>query len=261
MPRKLKNRDNLDLINHRAKKLFDYSDNELISFLTIVEDFVERVNFKSMGNKKRYSYLESINYIRAYYDFLEPGIISKYFENAINKMVFNVNPEIKTQKNYENYIYESEFCPIDRVDLGSFINENKTPKEEKSNNIKKDKNNIEYDSIKYMRISDENNNYVYEGNRKISVQEVIERNPRISKIVKSENMRRNRGVILCEACGFENADPSVFDAHHIHPIAAGLRKTRIEDLAVLCPTCHRLAHRKGINPFSPVPVNDIKKYR
>ena len=37
----------------------------------------------------------------------------------------------------------------------------------------------------------------------------------------------------------------MFDAHHLQPLAVGIRESRVDDLVVLCPTCHRWAHAKA----------------
>ena len=34
------------------------------------------------------------------------------------------------------------------------------------------------------------------------------------------------------------------DVHHLDPIAEGVRQTQLQDLAVLCANCHRLAHSR-----------------
>jgi 5-methylcytosine-specific restriction protein A len=46
----------------------------------------------------------------------------------------------------------------------------------------------------------------------------------------------------------------IFECHHTVPLASvlGSRRTRLEDLAVLCPTCHRATHR--IVPEIDVPT-------
>lgn len=46
----------------------------------------------------------------------------------------------------------------------------------------------------------------------------------------------------CMACGFVPQVDSQLDVHHRDPIAEGQRRTRIEDVMVLCANCHRLAH-------------------
>jgi predicted HNH restriction endonuclease len=43
-------------------------------------------------------------------------------------------------------------------------------------------------------------------------------------------------------CGFVPKVDSQLDVHHRDPIAEGQRRTRIEDVMVLCANCHRLAH-------------------
>lgn len=63
--------------------------------------------------------------------------------------------------------------------------------------------------------------------------------------------RRRGGKLFCDECGFDPrhrielrgiAARSCFDVHHKHPLAEGVRRTTLEDFALLCPTCHRLAH-------------------
>lgn len=57
--------------------------------------------------------------------------------------------------------------------------------------------------------------------------------------------------IRCEACGFVAADiygdldSHLCDVHHLLPLneLPGQRETKLSDLAVLCPTCHRAIHR------------------
>ena len=46
----------------------------------------------------------------------------------------------------------------------------------------------------------------------------------------------------CMACGFLPKADSQLDVHHLDPIAEGQRRTKIEDVIVLCANCHRLAH-------------------
>jgi 5-methylcytosine-specific restriction protein A len=73
-----------------------------------------------------------------------------------------------------------------------------------------------------------------------------ERNPTLRKKLISK--RRKVGRLICEICGcIEPEDPlgeSIFEAHHILPLAAGEeRKTKFCDLALLCANCHRMLHR------------------
>ena len=71
-----------------------------------------------------------------------------------------------------------------------------------------------------------------------------ERDKSLATAAKNLN-RENFGVITCLACNFENKDDAMFDAHHPTPLAVGRRHTFAEDLEILCPTCHRRAHRKS----------------
>ncbi|MEN6320608.1 MAG: HNH endonuclease [Syntrophaceae bacterium] len=71
--------------------------------------------------------------------------------------------------------------------------------------------------------------------------------------------KRNRGIVeqrkvrdqfTCQACRFSAYVNGryVIECHHKYPLR-GERITDIDDLVCLCPTCHRIAHRRDI-PFS-----------
>lgn len=98
-----------------------------------------------------------------------------------------------------------------------------------------------------------------EGKRVWKLQQEIERDPRLKREAKALNRAKNGGVIVCEACDFSDPLDSMFDAHHLQPLAAGNRESRVDDLVVLCPTCHRWAHAKADDKLSPVPVEEIAK--
>ncbi|MDD2867214.1 HNH endonuclease [Neomegalonema sp.] len=81
-----------------------------------------------------------------------------------------------------------------------------------------------------------------EGKEIWRLQKEPERNPALVREAKRRNRERHGGRLRCEACGFPYADPRMFDAHHKTPLRAGERDSSAEDLAILCPTCHRQAH-------------------
>lgn len=63
--------------------------------------------------------------------------------------------------------------------------------------------------------------------------------------------RAKAGTLTCDHCGFDPASllestrfnlRSALDVHHTRPLEEGPRYTRIEDFALLCPTCHRVEH-------------------
>ncbi|HDR9128595.1 HNH endonuclease [Burkholderia vietnamiensis] len=75
-----------------------------------------------------------------------------------------------------------------------------------------------------------------------------EREPKLRKRLLSA--RRSRGELFCEMCGAPPLSNNTalgeahFEAHHIVPLSsAGIRITRLSDLALLCANCHRLLHR------------------
>lgn len=89
-----------------------------------------------------------------------------------------------------------------------------------------------------------------EGQRLWKLQRSIESNQKLKSAAKELN-RVKFGTYRCESCAYSSADKAMFDAHHPTPLCAGLRTTHAEDLLILCPTCHRRAHRKApLDPFS-----------
>ena len=69
------------------------------------------------------------------------------------------------------------------------------------------------------------------------------------------NLARN-GAYRCEECGYEpamdakvrtGAERGMLDVHHLAGIASGERETKLCDVIVLCPLCHRREHLGG--PF------------
>jgi 5-methylcytosine-specific restriction protein A len=73
-----------------------------------------------------------------------------------------------------------------------------------------------------------------------------ERNQKLRK--KLLKQRLQAGQLKCEICncgkGPTDHGEAIFEAHHSLPIAVGgLRKTKLEDMVLLCANCHRLIHR------------------
>ena len=63
---------------------------------------------------------------------------------------------------------------------------------------------------------------------------------------------RKRDNNTCQACGFHLfvGGQHVIECHHINPLSkSGVRLVSVDELICLCPTCHRLAHKRS-NPFS-----------
>lgn len=96
-----------------------------------------------------------------------------------------------------------------------------------------------------------------EGERVWKSQISVERDPRLAREAKRLNQIKN-GRIACEACGFAHGDSAMFDAHHPTPLAVGKRVTLPEHLQILCPTCHRRAHRKS--RLDPYTVHELRHW-
>lgn len=68
----------------------------------------------------------------------------------------------------------------------------------------------------------------------------IEREPAVRKAALAHHGKR------CMCCGFVPKVDSQLDVHHLQPLGAGgERLTGLDDVAVLCANCHRLAHSES----------------
>ena len=78
-----------------------------------------------------------------------------------------------------------------------------------------------------------------------------ERNTKVVQLAK-RNFKSKHGRLFCQICNFDfekeygEIGIDFIEAHHTIPVSemkAG-HKTKIEDIAMLCPNCHRMAHKK-----------------
>ena len=78
-----------------------------------------------------------------------------------------------------------------------------------------------------------------------------ERDRRLVEAAKSAALKRH-GRLICQACELDlgrvygPTASGVIDVHHtkpVHTLAEG-EKTRLEDLVLLCPNCHRVVHSR-----------------
>ena len=84
--------------------------------------------------------------------------------------------------------------------------------------------------------------------------QIIKSRKRDQKIIKDRKQYDNN---TCQCCGFylEVNGNYIIDCHHVNPIEYGVRKTELEHLVCLCPTCHRIAHQRR----KPYTVEEIQK--
>lgn len=92
-----------------------------------------------------------------------------------------------------------------------------------------------------------------EGGRLLIEHWRIERDRRIIERKKGAVLRA-KGCLRCEICDFDFADRfgsrgcGFCEVHHLQPLCeldSGAR-TRLQDLAIVCPNCHRMLHRQPI---------------
>ncbi len=78
-----------------------------------------------------------------------------------------------------------------------------------------------------------------------------ERNSMVSQIAK-QNFKNKNGRLFCQICEFDfekeygEIGADFIEAHHTIPVSEMQpgHVTKIEDLAMLCPNCHRMVHKK-----------------
>jgi hypothetical protein len=100
-----------------------------------------------------------------------------------------------------------------------------------------------------------------EGDVRWETTKKLERSSKAAKAAKDRNNASNGGRYVCEGCGLADETRSLFDAHHLHPLAAGPRLSTIDSYAVLCVLCHRWAHYKSTDPLVPLTVPELQSVR
>ncbi len=87
-----------------------------------------------------------------------------------------------------------------------------------------------------------------EGGKVLRTHLSTERDGNAARLAKELARKRSlNGKLTCEACGSVPEDEyrglDLIEAHHRVPLARGMRITKPEDFAMLCPCCHRAVHK------------------
>ena len=91
-----------------------------------------------------------------------------------------------------------------------------------------------------------------EGERKLVTHFQHERNPAVRTQYLAT--RECEGRLVCDACGidpgarFGRPFAHLLEVHHEVPVARGRQVPDAEKLKLLCPTCHRVAHHRVLEP-------------
>lgn len=105
-----------------------------------------------------------------------------------------------------------------------------------------------------------------EGGKVMRKHLISERDIKVAKMAKELARKQSKtGMIQCETCGKipekEYKGLDIIEAHHRRPIAEGVRKTKPEDFAMVCPCCHRAIHKLLSNGLSAEEsLMSIKKF-
>ena len=104
-----------------------------------------------------------------------------------------------------------------------------------------------------------------EGQIKLKEHQSVEKRERNQKVIKDAKVMfiKKYGHLYCELCGFDfeniygKLGERFIEGHHVNPISQMKEGdvTRISDIKMLCPNCHRMVHR-GIS--RGISIDDIK---
>jgi len=88
----------------------------------------------------------------------------------------------------------------------------------------------------------------FEGAKKLTAHYRCERDAGLALRAKAAFAAAHQSKLFCEACGCEPLSVygvEVIEAHHKVPLSSfdEARETMVEDLQMLCPSCHRAVHR------------------
>lgn len=95
-----------------------------------------------------------------------------------------------------------------------------------------------------------------EGGKVLRTHLRTERDGNAARLAKEQARKRTKtGKLTCEACACVPEDDyrglDLIEAHHRVPLSRGIRTSKPEDFAMLCPCCHRAVHKlinHGIDP-------------
>ena len=101
-----------------------------------------------------------------------------------------------------------------------------------------------------------------EGRRLEKIHRGHERNRKVIKLAKELALQRDH-LLPCDVCGFSfitqfgELGEAFIEAHHTKPVASLKRghRTKVEDIALVCPNCHRMLHRGE----STVEVTELRR--
>jgi 5-methylcytosine-specific restriction protein A len=104
----------------------------------------------------------------------------------------------------------------------------------------------------------------YEGEEGGVIMRLHKRYERDPKLVREKRKAAAAaGTLACEVCGFDfekaygELGAGYVEVHHkkpVHTLTFGT-KTNLEDLALLCANCHRMAHRRCV----PMTIEELEK--
>jgi hypothetical protein len=96
-----------------------------------------------------------------------------------------------------------------------------------------------------------------EGGRQMATHQKVERNAKIVKFLKENTTDKDYlGFVFCRVCRVAPGarfGVEVIEAHHVLPIAqAGVKKPKLSDFILVCPTCHAALHKGAKIDLPPI---------
>jgi predicted HNH restriction endonuclease len=149
------------------------------------------------------------------------------------------------------------FNEANEISPGSVLIEFANSDRKEIENIKWSENSEEFYNLKPDPIWSFDDTASTEGMKKIKAHFVNERKPslRMKKIAMAGSICE-----ICEISHFSGTSINrIIDVHHQKPLSQGIRNTTLEELSVLCPTCHRAIHNAMRIKGDIVTVEEFKR--
>jgi hypothetical protein len=111
------------------------------------------------------------------------------------------------------------------------------------------------DALRLEDLKEKQPSNLSEGEQKLVTHYIRERNPKLRND-KLQKVIKEHGQLKCECCDtigdayMPEVRRSVFEVHHKKPLSKGLTINGLDDLALLCASCHRAIH--ATNPLQSV---------
>jgi predicted HNH restriction endonuclease len=198
------------------------------------------------------------------------GLEYKHFEKAVEEIKENGVPKRRESNRYDLLFKGKKYPPKYVISIANkFVHGEEWPSEgfnavEAKNYFIQNGYTI-LDKKKNSTISiiqHESSESKYpEGKEKYKLHKKLERDPSLGKKAKLSRLQTT-GELRCDVCNFSFFEAygelgvGFIEAHHTVPVSVlrGKRKTKLEEIALVCSNCHKMLHRGSVL----LSINELK---